>query len=291
MVFLKHLFSTPLDKAKEATLDEEQSRSLFDENKEITRKKIDIVLAWKKTEIIRQTISELQELLLRQLHNLEIEEKDEKELTSDLESVRHDKRIRRLHKIDHCLRVADTTHEYVYELLTQLYKILATQLNIVNQLIRKNQYTAKLIAHLRQQLELEVIIENKISESFYQYFTQVVNNVSLVLRLNADEKILLAQLEREFQGSFSNKIKGGLIDDWAQEVLYRVEEITDLENADGIDYLVVNRPEFVDIVRAVLTELIGVGAYIVEYDINQLVNVFAYRFRQWFNYERKNRSV
>ena len=95
----------------------------------------------------QSNLTELKRILVYEFVDIGNEEKEEAELISDLEAIEHDQRIKRVHRIEQCLRYVGSKYEYVDELLHHLHSILIFQIHITDKLLAGSKDSEKLIAH------------------------------------------------------------------------------------------------------------------------------------------------
>jgi len=202
----------------------------------------------------------------------------------------HSVKIQRVHKLEQCLGYAETKYEYVYGLLKQLDVILKNQMQLVRMLQVKSKKTDELISHLKAQLELELIILEKIKkiETFHTLFLALVKGEHIIHRMDAAEKKLLAKMQSGMGKIFSQEITKGVLYEWAMTVFSGMEDKVHELVADGMldqhpdmDFEFVNRGEFVDLVRECIQRLRKRKVS------EQMITVFVHLFREWFNHERE----
>ncbi|MCH8080642.1 MAG: hypothetical protein IIA06_12845 [Proteobacteria bacterium] len=93
-------------------------------------------------------------------------EKDEDDLVLNLQSLEHSKKIKRVHRLEDCLRYFDTRHEYVYELLRHLYSILKSEGTSLLKLkaVKELRKYRKVVSHLKSEFEVEQTLLRKIED-------------------------------------------------------------------------------------------------------------------------------
>ncbi len=253
----------------------------------------------------RQAIEELQPLLVLELADIRKAEDEEGDFIPNLQSLEHDKKIRRIHRLDDCLRYIETKHEYVYEMLRHLYATLISEANLLARLHDEGDLIKfrKLIRKLMSEFEVELDILEKIVtvESFREIFCALVNGEHTINKMGKGEKRLLKKMQKRLTKTFSsmagrivehqitpNKKDKELIDKWAIDVFNRVEVRIFLGIMDdafpglhpdvGLEF--VNRPEFITLVTKSVYDLQK------EKVPDQMINVFVHSFREWYNHER-----
>jgi len=255
----------------------------------------------------QKDVQELRGLLLLGLVDVPNEEREESELISDLESIEHSKKIKRVHRLEHCLGYAETKYEYVYGLLRQLHSILKFQIHLVQKMIVGSNNPEKLISHLKSQLELELEIIKKIEkiETFHNLFLTLVKGEHIVKSMDSKEKKLLSRMQKGMDQIFSNNGQKFITYEWTMAVFDAIEDKVHEGVANGmfpgyhsdIDFELVNRPEFVHLVREKIYALKGPHQEInivtgKTFDTRQrkvseqMINIFVHLFREWYNHNR-----
>lgn len=241
---------------------------------------------------LKSDLKELKLLLTLELTNICGEEKTQAKLRSELESVEHSSKIRRVHRLEQCLGYAATKYEYVHGLLLHLHSLLKYQMHLVSKLQSgfKGSETIPIL-HLKSQLELELELHHKIQsiETFHDLFLALVKGEHIISTMDAKEKQLLAKMQKEFQGIFSGNTVKGITYEWVGTVFDSVQNIVmdhEAIMAKGfdphvdVDFEFVNLPGFVDLVKKSAQ-----GLRKREFS-EQMINVFVNVFREWYNHER-----
>ncbi|MFA6888306.1 MAG: hypothetical protein WC254_02310 [Candidatus Woesearchaeota archaeon] len=292
MGFLNHLFESTESTAKEIEADEESIAKHWKQYLETIPPKKKII-----TEITNSEDSEFQNKLkrLKRLLELELieishEEREESELISDLKTIEHSKKIKRVQKLEQCLGYAKTKYEHVYRLLEHIYQILTDERNIIRTLEKTSKNYNLLISHLKSQLEieLEVLSQTQQIKTFHTLFLTLVRGEHIIRRMDSKEKRLLKTMQTKVSQIFSGEINDGITYEWAIAVFDAIEDKVHEGVANGmfpgyhpdIDFEFVNRPEFIDLVKEKIKNLKGKEVS------EQMIHVFVYLFREWFNYER-----
>ncbi|MBI4148915.1 hypothetical protein HY491_00560, partial [Candidatus Woesearchaeota archaeon] len=254
------------------------------------RKKEIIEHMWTRLEAdFLDNLQELKRLLDLELVDISGEEKEESELIYDLEAMGHSERIKRVHRLEHCLGYAKTKYEYAYNLLHQLHSCLKSQMHIINKLFAGSKDAEKLISHLKQQLELELEIIKKVGqvEDFHTLFLALVKGEHIIRTMDSGEKKLLKRMQRGMNKIFSREIDAGITYEWAITVFNALDnKIHDglvdgmLEGYEYMDFEFANRPEFVELVRESIQSLRKKNVS------GQMINVFVHLFREWYNHGR-----
>ena len=290
MGLLNHLFGSTESVAHEMQLDEEAILRHWKNYLATISKKKDLIEKIDISRDFQNSLNELIRLLDLELVDISGEEKEESEIIYDLELMEHSKRVKRVYKLEQCLGYAETKFEYVYHLLHQLHSFLKSQMHIVNKLLAGSKNTEKLISQLNQQLELELEIIKKIEqiETFHSLFSALAKGEHIIRTMEAREKRLLKQMQKGISKIFSNKIDSGITYEWSMAVFNAIEDKVHEGVANGmfpgyhpdIDFEFANRPEFVGLVKGTIS---GLRKRKVS---EQMVNVFVYLFREWYNHER-----
>ncbi|OGY43822.1 MAG: hypothetical protein A2729_03610 [Candidatus Buchananbacteria bacterium RIFCSPHIGHO2_01_FULL_39_14] len=290
MGILNHLFGSTEAIAREMELDDKAIVWHWKEYLRTISRKEEIIGRLKVDTNFQRNLGELKKLLEIELVDISVEEKKEVEIISDLKSMAHSVKIQRVHKLEQCLGYAETKYEYVYGLLKQLDVILKNQMQLVRMLQVKSKKTDELISHLKAQLELELIILEKIKkiETFHTLFLALVKGEHIIHRMDAAEKKLLAKMQSGMGKIFSQEITKGVLYEWAMTVFSGMEDKVHELVADGMldqhpdmDFEFVNRGEFVDLVRECIQRLRKRKVS------EQMITVFVHLFREWFNHERE----
>ena len=213
------------------------------------------------------------------------EEKEEEELIEDLEKIEQSKKIKRIRRLEQCLGYAETRYEYAYRFLEQLHSILKDEIHIAEKLVEGSKNSDKLIAHIRSQVVLEIGIIRKIAkrETFVNLFLVLAKGEHIIRQFDSVEKRIFKSLQKIMYSDSEE----GITHKWIAEVLDKIEDKFRELEAEGIlgmhsdvDFELVNRPEFVDLVKTIIRDI---RARKVS---EQMINVFVHIFREWYNHER-----
>ncbi len=287
MGLLNRLFGSAESLAKEIEEDEKAIIKCWkDYFNTIPRKKA-IIEKLKLGRFFQSKVQELKKLLDLELVDISGEEIEESEIISDIESMEHSRKIKRVHRLEQCLRYVETKHEYVYHLLHQLHTSLKAQLHIVNKLLSGSKNTRKLLSHLKLQLELELEIIKKIEqiETFHDLFSALARGEHIIRTMDKKEKKLLKKMQKGIPKIFSNELTEGITYEWAMAVFNAIEDKVHEGVANGmfegyhpnIDFQFANRPEFVDLVRESIQKIRKRKVS------EQMITVFVRLFREWYN--------
>jgi hypothetical protein len=176
-------------------------------------------------------------------------------------------------------------------LLRHLFAVLRSQIQLVKKLRIGSTQAEKLLAHLKSQLELELELLNKIEkiENFHALFLALLKGEHIIHTMDAREKRLLNKMQKRFRAIFSNEIDDGITCAWAMTVYNAVQDVVMNHEAilargfdphPDVDFEFVNRPEFVDLAKESIQHLRTRKVS------EQMVSVFVYLFREWYNHER-----
>jgi hypothetical protein len=240
---------------------------------------------------IGQNFERLNELLALELVDISDEDIEEKELILDLESLEHTKKIKRIQRLEYCLGYATTKFEYVHKLLHHLYLALRSQMHLVTKLKTKTKNPDTLLPHLKQQFELELEIVNQIkntdvmeTDTFHELFLKLIRGEHKINMMDRRENKLLSIMQSDFEKVISEDLTEGKMFEWVSFVFNAIEDkIHELVAQDLLDqhperdFEFVNRPEFIDLVKASSVQLIGRNVS------EQRINAFVHLFREWYN--------
>lgn len=229
----------------------------------------------------------LRELIKIGIGRTGLEERDEEQIIRDLRLLRHDYRIKRVHRLQQALDYAETKYKYVYELLKQTYSILQIELQLANA-IEKSE-NKKLAKYLQEQIILESAVLKKISEmnkregpyTFARLFSELIRGEAAIEVL---DEIAKKQFKK-MQKIFSNEIPESITYKWVQKVLNSLKDRIHEAVADGIIpgyhpdiyFEFINRPMFVklveDSIKSLRTREVS----------KRMISIFVEDFRQGFN--------
>ncbi|MGV8162121.1 MAG: hypothetical protein ACP5N2_02165 [Candidatus Nanoarchaeia archaeon] len=290
MGLLNRLFDSQEYIAKEIEIDEEsiikQWKHYFDT---IPRKK-EIIEKLIFEGNIQNNVNELKKLLNLELTDISKEKKEELELIADLEALEHSQKIKRVHKLLQCLWYVETKFEYIYRLVQQLHSSLKSQMHLILQLQAGSKDAQRLISHIKLQFELEYELFNEIEkiEDFHNLFLALIKGEHIIKKMDESETRLLKKMQKGVSKIFSDEITEGITYEWAMTVFDAIEDKVHEGVANGafigyhpdIDFEFVNRAEFVDLVRESILNLRKRKVS------EQMIAVFVYLFREWYNHER-----
>lgn len=240
-------------------------------------------------------------LLRLELADVFTAEKEEEDLVLNLQSLEHSKKIRRVHRLEDCLRYYETRHEYIYELIMHLYTVLKSEARLLEKLTNNKDIRKfrKLVGHLKSEFEVEQTLLKKIREieTFHNLFSALVKGEHIIHRMDSEEKRLIQKVQKEFTKTFARMAGRSvghqiaplkLINVWIIDVFNRIEVRVFLGIMEevfpglhpDIDFEFVNRPEFVLLVKKSYYDL-------TEKKVSdEVINVFVHLFREWYNHGR-----
>ena len=215
----------------------------------------------------------------------------QRRLISDLEAIEHSRKIKRVHRLEHCLAYAETKYEYVDSLLHQLHSFLKSQIHLTKKLLAASKHQEKFISHIKSQFELELEIIKKIEQigTFHDLFLALIKGEHIIRRMDAREKRLLKKMQNRISKVFSEEIKEGITYEWTITVYNKVKAIVRNHEAimargydphADVDFEFVNRSEFFDLVRETIKNLKTKEVS------EQMITVFVHLFREWYNHRR-----
>ncbi len=289
MSILNRLFGTSESIARDAAHDDESILEHWKKYLETVPQKKAIIEHLRTDGDLQKNAAALKNLLTSELADISTDEKQEADLISDLEALAHEQKIKRIHKLEQCLRYVDTRYEYVFALLEHLFKILCAQMHLVEKLRAGSKNSERLREHLVQQSELESEIIAKISSirTFHSLFLSLVKGEHVISQMGAEEKKLVKIMQERMHAIFSGEISEGITYEWAITVFNAIEdkfhemiaqEIIEANHPDA-DYELVNRPQFIELVREVITEIRPKPVS------QKMIAAFVHIFREWYNHE------
>ena len=279
MGMLNHLFGSSESVAKEAELDNNAILKKWKDYLETIPKKKAII--GEMSAANAASFKELKKLLELELVDIGGEERKESELISDLESMEHSKKIKRVHNLYRCLCHVALKYEYVYNLLHHLHNYLMHQMHLANRLIAGSKHADRLILHIKQQLELELEVIKKIEDikTFNNLFLALVKGEHIIHKMDSFERRMLKKMDKDTPID-------GITDKWVMAVFNGIEDKVHemvsnsvLDYHSDVDFEFVNRPEFVDYVKETIRNLRTRNVS------EQMINVFVHLFREKYNNE------
>jgi len=291
MGVLNRLFGSTEAIAKEIALDDKAILKHWKDYLATIPKKKKVIERLKIDFNLKNNLQELKKLLILELTDISDEEKKESELISDLEAIEHSRKIKRVHRLEHCLAYAETKYEYVDSLLHQLHSFLKSQIHLTKKLLAASKHQEKFISHIKSQFELELEIIKKIEQigTFHNLFLALIKGEHIIRRMDAKEKRLLKKMQNRISKICSNEIKEGITYEWTTTVYNKVQDLVmnheaildrEEEINPDFDFEFVNGSEFVDLVRETIKNLKTKEVS------EQMITVFVHLFREWYNHGR-----
>lgn len=292
MGLLNTLFGSTESTAQELERDDQAILRHWKDYLGTVSKKRKIIESLRTDTALQRSLKELRNLLDLEIADISGEKELEEEIISDLETLEHAKRIKRVHRLEECLAYVETKYAYVHGLLQQLYSVLTSQMQLVTLLSAHPQDTQRLVSHLQSQFALELAILKKIEEieTFQDLFLALVKGEHIIKRMDKGEKRLLERMQKGVHGVFSGEVTEGITREWGLDVFNAVQDIvTDheailahgLDPHPNVDFEFVNRSEFVVLARQIIY---GLKKRRVS---EQMITVFVHLFREWYNHERE----
>ncbi|MBI5880808.1 hypothetical protein HZB90_01625 [archaeon] len=303
MGILNRLFGSGESVAKEIEHDDAEIIRLWEEYLKTISRKREIITSLPSQNAV---LEELKKLLETELREIEEEEKDEAELLADLGVMSHSDKIKKVHRLEQCLRYPATRHEFVHGLLSHIHSILKVEMHLVRILLKGPKDAAKVIEHLKQQFHLEQEVLAKIGDlkTFHQMFLTLVKGQHIIRQMDAKEKKLLRKMQEMFDKAlhddsllsdeeFKERYQKVVAQEWKKDVIrswwmlvfdeikVKVHECVADDTMDGYqqfnDFEFVNGPEFVELCRDAYN-------HILKRKVPEpMLNVFVHVFREWFN--------
>ncbi len=281
MGLLNRFFQSPEKAAKELALDELQLAKAWQDYAGSALEKGKLINALKPANL-KQTIPQLNSIIVSELVKTAGEQKTEEKLIADLKAVEHEEHIKRVKRLEYTLCYAETKYEYIHQLLKELWQILNTQLRIVETLIASSKQEELLIQKLKESWKVEQHILTQISEreTFHQLFAALLKGEYIVRQLTARESKFVARAEKE------TGITKRLLAKWVNEIDSRIYDkigewvvSSDREQHDDSHFEFVNSPDFVPFAREVIQSMRTAKRPVSE----SAVNSFVHSFREWYN--------
>ena len=288
MGLLNHLFSSTEAAAKEIKKESEDMIKKWEEYLSTLPKKEEIInrlpFSFGEKKKILQILKQLLDLELADVFTTE---REDDLVVVNFHSLDHSKKIKRVHRLEDCLRYFETRHEYVYELLRHLYSVLKQEASLLKKLanttdLRKYRIV---VSTLKSELVVEKTVIKKISDldTFGNIFSAIVKSLvkgeEIIHKIDAEERMIIKEMQKKYP-------IGSKMDQWVMEVFNAIEDQVHeaveegiLEHHFNVDLEFVNRLEFVDLVAKVSAQL---GMEVSK----QEVNVFVHLFREKYNHER-----
>ena len=223
---------------------------------------------------------------LAEIHN---EEEFEEQIIKDLKAIKHESRVKRVHRLEHTLDYAETKYIYTYKLFENIYSILKIEFHLIS-LIDKSISGRKLILNLRNQINLELLIIEKIKKidsrqspnTFSRLFLELVRGERIIGELDSREKILLKRMQKIFSNEIPEAITYKWVDAVNESIIDEIHEAVAngliLGYHPDIQFEFVNRSMFIDLVRKTIQSLKTRGKI-----SERMIKIFVEIYRQGFN--------
>ncbi|MBW2974572.1 hypothetical protein KY366_02545 [Candidatus Woesearchaeota archaeon] len=311
MTYLNRIFGSVEDIAKNEVMDDNTILGKWEDYLEtIPEKKRIIEKLSRLFDKRKASLRRLKKLLTLEIVDVQVTKKDEDDMISNLESLEHSRRMKRIERLRLCFDSVETEDKYVYNLLCHIYVILRSEWRLVEKLennedIRKYR---KWVGLLRSELAMERSVLNQMYYDnhdvpvFHDIFTALVRREKVMESMDDKEKKLLRTMQKRMDKISSGKISTGITLEWGRAVFHatkiKVQEAYDrgiLSGDYGADFQFVNRPEFIDLVREVISKIRNKreregykGDPLLFFPRNKdvserMIKVFVHVFREWFN--------
>jgi hypothetical protein len=281
MGLLNRFFRSPEEVAKELALDEVQLAKAWQDYADSALEKGKLINALQPG-TLKQILPQLKNAVVSELVKTAGEEKTEEQLLADLKAIEHEEHIKRVKRLEYTICYAETKHEYIHQLLKELWQILNTQLHIVEALIAGSKQEELLVQKLKESWKVEEHILKLISEreTFHQLFAALLKGEHIVRQLTSQESKFVARAEKE------TGITNRMLSRWTHEIDARLHDkvgewisSTYRENHPHSHFEFVNSPDFVPFAREVMQSLRKTERPVSE----SAINTFVHLFREWYN--------
>jgi len=231
-------------------------------------------------------IVRLNELIRIGLANSRSEEKKGAEIIKDLRSIKHDRRIARVNRLQTVLDHALSKYMYVYKLLDQIYNALVREYALARGIAR-NPLDRKLIKYLQEQVNLEIVTIKKVNEmnrehgpgTFARLFSDLAQGEAIIKTLDRVSQIHFERMSKEYPS------EGSIVDRWSNIVTESIEDRVNEAVADGTllyhrfdHHEFVNSPLFDTLVRETI-QLLRPEKRVPE----RMIQIFLEDYRKGFN--------
>jgi len=255
----------------------------------------------------RAPLRRLKQLLTLEIVDIRAAKKVEDDMIHNLESLEHSERMKRVERLEACFAYVESHDRYIYNLLCHLYVILRSELRLAEKLgknkdIRKYR---KWVGLLTSELTMERSALNQMYEldEFHDIFLALVKREKVIKSMDAREKRLLRTMQKRVDKINSGEISTGITQEWGTAVFNAVKIKVQKAYDNGIlgwdnphvDFRFVNGPEFVDLARGTIYAIRfkkererypeeSIFNFPKRKEVSkQMINVFVYTFREWFN--------
>jgi hypothetical protein len=207
---------------------------------------------------------------------------EEKEIISDIQSLEHSEKIKRVQKLEACLGYAETKYKHVYELMRHIYSTLISESDWLNQIPKSDMRQFRKIAEsLKKEILIEEEIFNQIGDisTFHKLFSELLMGEQIIKKLDKSEKRLAELMNK-------NMPIDGITDRWVMAVFEGIEDkiyelVSDnlLDQHPNMHFEFVNRPEFIELAREKIAVLRTKPV------TDAMINAFVHLFREKYNTE------
>jgi len=222
----------------------------------------------------------LKEIINGELIDSESDKK--KEIISDIKSLEHSNKIRRVQKLEACLGYATTKYEHVYELSRHLFSTLITEIELIEQIPQSDLRKFRKITDLLKKnflVEEEIVQQISSIRTFHKLFLELSKGEQIIKKLDKSEKRLAELMNKDMPID-------GITDRWVMAVfegiedkVYELVSNNQLDTHPNMHFEFVNRPEFVELVREKITILRKRPV------TDGMINAFVHLFRDKYNRE------
>ncbi|GEM_PF-4650828 len=247
----------------------------------------------------QQQLPILRRLLQNELVELGEMERTDAELVANLQAFHRDKAIKRAKRLDACLGYAEMKEEHVHYFLIQLYHTLRSEWAAVLLLEKGVGNIAEIIEKLKGLWSVEKALLDQMSKrdangngvfvdagsfkgSVVDLFSKLVRGEHVIHSMDEHMRELVQQLMPQMREDPVAGTRGRLVDfieNIHQAVKDRINELVasgDELQHEHLDFDVVNRPDFIELVRAKNAE------HSAGLDEDEL-RAFVLIYRNWFN--------
>lgn len=227
-----------------------------------------------------QIANEIKAIIGNELINLKLNK--DKEIITNIQSLEHSEKIKRVHKLEACLGYAATKYQHVFELSRHLYSVLVSELESLEQIPQSDlRKFRKITDSLKKEILVEEELINQIGDinTFHKLFAELVEGEHIIKKLDKSEKRLAELMNKDMPID-------GITDRWVMAVFEGIEDkVYELVSNDSLDthpnmhFEFVNRPEFIELVREKITIIRKRPV------TDGMINAFAHLFREKYNRE------
>ena len=229
-------------------------------------------------------------LLKNELMDIEEDEAWQKEMVSDILSISHEKRMRRVSRIEECLNYNRSQMEYAHHLVCELGRILQAEFNIVEGLLAHPNPSD--LNELKNLVNAEEQLISKINGvgNFHHFFKRLCNSEQNFRKLTKRKGLLYQRMHKVMDAVFDENVNRnkGFLFAWIDGVYTSLgDAITESQMIGEIgghpfsDYEFVNGMGFLKLAEQQYAHLKG------KKPSDKLLWMFCNHFREWFNHNRE----